>query len=188
MTKVTLLGDSIRMGYGKLVPDMLGEEYEVFQPSENCRFSKYTLRGLFDWREGIEGSDIIHWNNGLWDITTCVDGEPFSDLDEYIKNMLRIAGLLKERAKVVIFATTTAVNDNGNPYDRNFRIEKYNAAIVPELEKIGIIINDLHSVIAPNIERYVCEDNLHMNSEGYEALARKVVSAIKDAEKAIKNQ
>ena len=33
MTKVTLLGDSIRMGYGKLVPDMLGEEYEVFQPS-----------------------------------------------------------------------------------------------------------------------------------------------------------
>ena len=181
MPKVTLLGDSIRMGYGKLVPEMLGDNYEVYQPAENCRFSKYTLRGIFDWREGISGSDIIHWNNGLWDITTCVDNEPFSNLDEYINNMLRIGKLLKERAKIVIFATTTAVNDNGNLYDRNFRIEKYNNAIVPELDKIGIRINDLHSVIAPNIDKYVCEDNLHMNAEGYDALAKKVVEAIKEA-------
>ncbi len=186
MTKVTLLGDSIRMGYGKLVPNMLGENYTVFQPAENCRFAKYTLRGIFDWREGIAGSDIIHWNNGLWDITTCVDGEPFSDIDEYIKTMLRVAGLLKVRAKEVIFATTTAVNDNGNPYDRNFRIIEYNNAIVPELQKIGIRINDLHSVIYPNIDKYVSPDNLHMNEAGYNALARKVVSAIKDAEASIK--
>lgn len=47
--KVTLIGDSIRMiGYGKLVPELLGDEYEVYQPNENGRFAKYTLRGLFD--------------------------------------------------------------------------------------------------------------------------------------------
>lgn len=186
MTKITLLGDSIRMGYGKIVPGMLGDNYTVFQPAENCRFAKYTLRGIFDWREGIEGSDIIHWNNGLWDITTCVDGTPFTDVDEYIKTMIRVGGLLKERAKEVIFATTTAVNDNGNPHDRNFRIIEYNNAVVPHLKKLGIRINDLHSVIYPNISKYVCEDNLHMNSAGYEALACKVVSAIKEAEKSIK--
>ena len=184
MTKVTLLGDSIRTGYGKLVPHMLGEEYEVFQPSENCRFSKYTLRGMFDWKENMVGSDIIHWNNGLWDITPCVDGKPFTDVDEYIKNMLRIAGLLKENAKVVIFATTTPVNDNAK-YDKNSLISEYNKIIVPELERIGIKINDLHSVVYPNIDKYICEDNLHMNDVGYEALARKVVEAIKEAEKYI---
>ena len=50
--KVTLLGDSIRLiGYGLKVPELLGEEFEVFQPGDNCRFAKYTLRGLFDWQE-----------------------------------------------------------------------------------------------------------------------------------------
>ncbi|MCI6734265.1 MAG: hypothetical protein MR437_04210, partial [Clostridiales bacterium] len=71
MKKVTLLGDSIRqIGYGKTVAEELRKEgIEVFQPEENCRFSKYTLRMLFDYKEQIAGSDVIHWNNGLWDVS-----------------------------------------------------------------------------------------------------------------------
>lgn len=186
MTKVTLLGDSIRMGYGKLVPGMLGENYTVFQPSENCRFSKYTLRGIFEWRADIEGSDIIHWNNGLWDCTPCVDGIPFTDIDEYVKNMLRIAGLLKKSAKVVIFATTTPVNDNAR-YDKNSLIAEYNRVIVSELTKIDIRINDLHSLVYPNIDKFICEDNLHMNELGYETIAKQVVNSINDAEASIRS-
>lgn len=69
MTKVTLLGDSIRwIGYGKTVPQMLGDQFEVWQPNDNCRFAKYTLRGLFEWQEQMSGSRIVHWNNGLWDV------------------------------------------------------------------------------------------------------------------------
>ena len=69
MIKVTLLGDSIRMiGYGLEVPSLLGENFEVYQPNDNCRFAKYTLRGLFDWESDMMGSKIVHWNNGLWDI------------------------------------------------------------------------------------------------------------------------
>ena len=69
MIKVTLLGDSIRaIGYGKMVPELLGSDFEVFQPNDNCRFSKYTLRGLFEWDKQMEGTKIVHWNNGLWDI------------------------------------------------------------------------------------------------------------------------
>lgn len=50
MIRVTLLGDSIRMiGYGLKVPVLLRDDFEVFQPKDNCRFAKYTLRGLFDW-------------------------------------------------------------------------------------------------------------------------------------------
>ena len=49
MTKVILLGDSIRrIGYGTKVPELLGENYTVWQPEENCRFAYYTLRMLFD--------------------------------------------------------------------------------------------------------------------------------------------
>ena len=67
MKKVALLGDSIRqIGYGTKVPELLGKEYEVFQPEENCRFVKFTIHMLFDYRDNIMDCDIIHWNNGLW--------------------------------------------------------------------------------------------------------------------------
>ena len=41
MIKVTLIGDSIRQrGYGKAVPKLLGEGFEVVQPEVKCRFAK----------------------------------------------------------------------------------------------------------------------------------------------------
>ena len=43
MIKVTLLGDSIRLiGYGKKVPELLGDDFEIFQPDINCKFAKNT--------------------------------------------------------------------------------------------------------------------------------------------------
>ena len=52
--KITLLGDSIRMiGYGTKVPGLLGDEFTVYQPDDNCRFAKYTLRGLFEWADDM---------------------------------------------------------------------------------------------------------------------------------------
>ena len=187
MIKITLLGDSIRMGYGQLVPGMLGDNYTVFQPADNCKFAKFTLRSILDWNVNIEGSDIIHWNNGIWDISTCVDDAPLTDIEDYVNTMTRIAVQLKKRAKKVIFATTTPVRDPvGSGFESNARIIEYNRFVVPELQKLGIMINDLHSVVYPNIDKYVCEDNLHMNSSGYEALAKQVVKAIKEAEDAIR--
>ena len=68
MKKVVLLGDSIRLiGYGKRVEELLGDQCTVWQPEDNCRFSKYTLRMLFDEQQNIKDADVIHWNNGLWD-------------------------------------------------------------------------------------------------------------------------
>ena len=41
MKKVVLLGDSIRLiGYGTKVPEMLGPEYTVWQPSDNGRYAQ----------------------------------------------------------------------------------------------------------------------------------------------------
>jgi len=153
MKKVTLLGDSIRLiGYGTRVPQMLGDEYEVFQPEDNCRFVKYTLRMLFDFKAQIEGSDVIHWNNGLWDISTRLfeDGKPFTSEEEYVENMLRVAELLKKMGKRVIFATTTPVH-NEHPYNDNAVIERYNALIVPKLKELGIEINDLHTTVMQDL-------------------------------------
>lgn len=182
MKKVVLLGDSIRLiGYGTKVPELLGDGYQVWQSDDNCRFAKYTLRMLFEWREDIADADIIHWNNGLWDTSTGLfddGGKPFTSEAEYVENMLRIASELKKITPHVIFATTTPVHPD-YPYNDNGVIERYNQVLVPKLLEMGLWINDLHSVVAPNIERYICEDQIHLNDAGAKACAEQIVTMIK---------
>ena len=186
MIKVTLLGDSIRMiGYGLKVPALLGEDFEVFQPNENCKFSKYTLRGLFDWEKEMSGTKIVHWNNGLWDICNLFGDGLFTPETEYVENMLRIADILTKKYDKVIFATTTPVT-NQNQYNKNSDIEKYNDLIVPLLKEKGIIINDLYKLVSSDIDKYIRkDDNLHLSDEGVNVCAQKVANIILEASKTL---
>lgn len=183
MKKVVLLGDSIRLwGYGTKVPEMLGEGYEVWQPEDNCRFVKYTLRGLFDWQDGLKDADVIHWNNGLWDCTEIFDDGLFTNEEEYIENMLRVARLLQKITPNVIFATTTPVWDEFE-WTHNDKIQRFNEIIVPKLQEIGVQINDLHSAVAQDIHKYIKEcDKIHLSNEGIELCAKMVVDVIKKFE------
>lgn len=181
MKKVALLGDSIRqIGYGTKVPELLGNEYDVFQPEENCRFVKYTLRMLFDYKDNLRDCDIIHWNNGLWDVCRLFnDGRTFSSEKEYIDNMLRVAKNLKDITPNLIFATTTPVRKE-NPFNKNEDIDRFNAIIVPELKNLGFEINDLNSLIKYDIEKYIRSDDLiHLTESGIEICAKQVVDYIK---------
>lgn len=184
--KITLLGDSIRLiGYGKKVPELLGDEFEVYQPLENCRFAKYTLRGLFDWEKDMRGSRIVHWNNGLWDVCRLFEDGCFSTEQEYVENMLRIADILLKRYDKVIFATTTPVTQN-NMYDNNEDIEKYNKLIVPLLKEKGIIINDLYALVSANVDEYISkEDNIHLTEKGIEVCAKQIADLIKEVSEAL---
>ena len=181
--KVVLLGDSIRMmGYGGKIPEMLGEDYEVWQPEENCRFVKYTLRMLFDYQDQIKDADIIHWNNGLWDVSDLFnEGRLFTSDDEYIANMLRVARLLKKITPNLIFATTTPVAED-YPYNKNSDIARRNEILVPLLEGMGFKINDLYSVAITDLDKYICEDKIHPSEAAAEIYSQKVYEAIKSFE------
>ena len=179
MTKVTLLGDSIRAsGYGNVVPELLGEEYEVYQPNVNGRNAKYTLRCLFDYASQMAGSRIVHWNNGHWDLCDLFGDGTFSTEEEYVSNMLRAAEILLSRYDKVIFATTTPVRPE-NKYNRNETVCRFNEIIVPRLQEKGVIINDLHSLVAVDIPRYICEDNIHLSEEGVQLCAQQVAKVIR---------
>ena len=184
--KVTLLGDSIRMsGYGPLVPTLLGDGFEVYQPEDNCRFAKYTLRGLFDWECHMAGSQIVHWNNGLWDFCDLFGDGPFSTEDEYKTIILRIADILLARYDKVIFATTTPVTEQ-NPHDKNSVIAHYNRLIVPLLEEKGVLINDLHSTVSQDIDRYIRkDDNIHLTDVGAQVCAKQVADTIRAVAKTL---
>ena len=175
--KITCIGDSIRIQYVPEVKEILGEDFEIFAPEGNCRFAKYTLRGIFDWKKDMHGSRIVHWNNGLWDVCNLFGDGLFTSEEEYVENMLRIAKILKAEHEVVIFATTTPVSEK-NVYNKNSDIRRYNEILVPKLQEMGIIINDLYSAVAENIDEYISEDNIHMSESGIALCARLVAEAI----------
>ena len=182
MKKVTLLGDSIRMmGYGARVAEILGKDgVEVFQPDDNCRFAKYTLRMLFDFKDNIAGSNVIHWNNGLWDVADLFGDGQFTSTEEYCDNMLRIADVLLKITPNVIFATTTPVRNN-YPYQKCEDIARLNAAIVPLLKAKNIAINDLYGLVYPVKEEVIRDDDLiHLNEKGIELCSKQIVGSIKE--------
>ncbi len=184
--KITLLGDSIRqIGYGKEVPKLLGEDFEVYQPNENCRFAKYTLRGLFEWEADMRGTRIVHWNNGLWDVCDLFGDGAFTSESEYKETILRVADILLKRYDKVIFATTTPVTSQ-NAYNKNKTIKRYNKMVVPLLQEKGVIINDLYTPVASDVDKYIRkDDNIHLSDEGIKLCAGQVVSIIREVSKTI---
>ena len=178
MKKIILLGDSIRLSYGNRVRELLGEGYTVWQPEDNCRFAAYTLRMLFDYKTQLEGADVIHFNCGLWDMCDLFGDGPFTPLEVYVEQMVRIAKILKTYAPVVIFATTTRPSPKMWGHDLN-RVRAYNAAAMAALEPLGVLFDDLFTPVAEDIDRMISEDYLHASPYGVEILANRVADCIK---------
>lgn len=179
MKKVILLGDSIReWGYGPRVEALLSPDFEVWHAPENGKFAAYTLRQVFDWKEQMQGADVIHWNNGLWDVCDLFGDGPFTPMDQYVATLVRIARVLKTYAPVVIFATTTVTAPEMWGHEAA-RTQAYNEAAIQALTREGIIINDLHAPVAADTARMICEDMIHLSDEGIEVCARQVAEAIR---------
>lgn len=182
MKKVVLLGDSIRLiGYGKRVEELLDGEYMIWQPEDNCRYAKYTLRMLFDFQEEIKNADIVHWNNGLWDLCDLFGDGAFTSLEEYKANMLRIASIIQAWGCKLIFSTTTPTHPD-YPYHSDERIRFYNEEIVKELQEKGVYINDLYGAMCEHKLDGIAEDQLHLNEKGIEICAKCVADAIRNIE------
>ena len=179
--KVALLGDSIRMGYAPRVMGLLGEDYLVFSPNDNCRYAQYQLRMLFDFKEQLEECDIIHFNSGIWDTVDYFGDGIFNDEDTYLRTMVRIAKILQTYAPRVIFATTTPIRKECPDID-TADIIRFNERLVPLLEEMGVEINDLFSTVYADIESNVRgDDYTHLTDAGNELCARQVAAIIKKA-------
>jgi len=180
MKKVVLLGDSIRqIGYGTVINKFLSNNITIWQPEDNCRFAQYTLRMLFENKDQIDGADVIHLNNGLWDVCDIFnDGESFTPINVYIDLIDRISNILLKYGKKVIFATTTPVRLD-NPYNKNSTIVRYNEAVIPLLKKKGIIINDLYGLLVDDIDTNIREDDkIHLTDVAIEKCAKQVAEII----------
>ena len=205
MKNVVLIGDSIRLGYDKKVRELLGSNVQVFSPGENCRYTKFTLWGMYNWMAswGNPNIDVIHWNTGIWDLHRCTaDGELFTPLPEYLETNRRLAIQMESYTKKLIWATIipggkgldkhVPVNYlmNGDPNIAkvyltdymepwNADVRRYNKAATELMRSRGIHVNDLYSVIDGKQDEYISADGIHPTDAGYTALAEKVAAEIR---------
>lgn len=192
MKHVLLIGDSIRMGYGPEVRALLADAAMVEEPGENCRFTTNTLCFLNTWAEQLteapaEGIDLVHWNNGLWDVCHFAgDLLPLVPAEEYRVNLHRIAARLRAlfpKART-LFSLTTPVDENSTKFQRgvpmrtNAEIAAYNEIARQAMGEEGIPVNPLNEYAAA-LSNALHIDWVHYTPEGYRLLAENVAAFIR---------
>lgn len=199
MKNILIFGDSITMGasinsvespgYGPIVKEKLTGKYNVFFIPYNTNFAVHSLRYFIEYAksigvEDLSSIDLIHWNNGLWDVQRMFDEDPLTPIDAYVYYICRIYDRMKvmfPNAKIV-FATMTAANmskASPNRFRADSDIIKYNQAVVKALTERGAIIDDLYSV-SSKFDGDIYLDNVHFKTEGCNMLADAVIKIITD--------
>lgn len=207
MKKLLLIGDSIRMGYCNFVKELLQDKTEVYYTDDNARYAQYTLRCLHDWQGGLKwpvDMDVIHWNNGLWDLlhmnsapTGCdgeaagetitpphitsqcsFDKEPLTPPDMYAYMLKRVHTRIRQifpEAKIVFATSTPVIEEQASwAYRSNAEIKQYNQIARDVLTPLGVRINELGAFAEANCS-HLHRDWVHFNDEGSQLLAKEIV-------------
>ncbi len=188
MKNVMLLGDSIRLFCQESIIKKLGEDYNVWTPTENGRFSRYTQNALRFYLSAFPNPDVIHWNNGLWDVAILYPEDGcFIPLDEYIASLKIILRELKKTGAEVIFATSTPVADEKRflpgpfpPRVLNEDIVRYNEAAVKLMKENNVRVNDLHKTMLDGGEGVISDDMIHPSEKGIDLISDAVCKCIQD--------
>ena len=179
MKKVMLLGDSIRMSYQGSVQRELADIADVWGPDENCRFVKYTLWCIGEWVGKCGSPDLIHWNNGIWDIyRQNPDMGIFTPLDEYLLYLQKALRELRKTRARIIWGTTTPVRPACTTCC-NTDIDLYNTEATRFMAAEGIAINDLNALLKHDVDAYLADDHVHLNDAGIAVCSKCVAQAIR---------
>ena len=188
---ITLLGDSIRLGYQPYVGLYLPEGNNVWGPDENSQHTVNLLANAPGWIKN-KAADIIHINSGLHDIKNI----PYNSRrklvpeDLYVENIERIIKYIHGCWPDcrVIWATTTPVDEEkanaahkeANDFTRyNEDVVRYNELSIALVNRLGVPVNDLYKfVIEGDKEKIMEEDGVHFTDFGCQLLAEQVADTL----------
>lgn len=187
---VLVLGDSISIGYTGPVISLLGSEYDIMHPADNCRNSYYTLNTVDKWLTAWPKYDVIVWNNGLWDdiySNWLIDyPQPGADplwygtsLADYEKYITQIAIKLKATGARVIFFTTTDVPLISGVFipGREILLNDIAKRVLPPL---GIEIRDLNQFALSIPNAHVNSYDVHFTNTANSVIGRFVADIIQN--------
>lgn len=180
--KVLLIGDSIRMDYGKVVDEKLKDQVIVISPTENGNDSANVIKNLDKWL--ADKPVLVTLNAGLHDIKF-KDGKHQVSPEAYEKNLKEIVTKIRASGARVVFLTTTPINDEQHKarkagFERtDAAVKKYNeiAAKVMKAENVQVV--DLYAVVIKAGQKKIQKpDGTHYLPEGSHLLGTAVAEAI----------
>lgn len=193
MKNIYLIGDSIRFGsvggagspgYGVYVKEQLAGIANVYAPNENCQFAQYTLRFLHTWINDVptDDVDIVHWNNGLWDVLRLFGDDPLTDIETYggmLKRVCKRIQYLFPKAKIIFASSTSVIEEWAPPgfIRYNHEIEAYNHKAEEVMNELGVEVNDLYC-ITKSFDKTYYTDWVHFNEKGAKFLANHIVERL----------
>ena len=191
LPNVLIIGDSISIGYTRLVRTQLKGKANVIHNPGNAQGTTLGLIKLKDWL-GDTKWDVIHFNWGLHDLkhvtkagTSNNSNDPNdpqqADLASYTANMEILVKQLKATDSKLIFATTTPYPEGVQPYRSPEDAAKYNAAALKIMKANEIQVNDLYSLVLPKLDPLQKPVNVHFTKEGSTLMADQVTAVIKSA-------
>jgi acyl-CoA thioesterase-1 len=151
--------------------------------------------GLIRWLKPGEKWDVIHFNEGLHDLSyrfpddrdkndkgeyasPTNGGRPNVSLEQYEKNLRLIVARLKQTGAKLIFASTTPVPDaNAAKYVKDSELP-YNAVAKKVMAEEGVAWNDLWAAVKPRQAELQGKRDVHFMASGSTLLAKQVAEAI----------
>ena len=189
LPKVLIIGDSISIGYTPHVVAALKGKAIVKHHKGNAQHTGTGLKKLDGW-VGDTKWDVIHFNWGLWDLCyrhpeskvqgrrDKVRGTLTTSLDQYEKNLDRLAARLKKTGAKLIWANTTTVPE-GEAGRKVGDDTKYNEAAARVMKKHDIVINDLNTLTDSfPAELFTAPGNVHFTTDGSKKIGSTVAGKI----------
>jgi lysophospholipase L1-like esterase len=190
LPRVLLAGDSISMGYGPKVRQLLDGIFQVENLPENGGNSGRLLAHVDEWMIR-PNYYLIHVNCGLHDMLQGGGAPVGVPLDLYAANLERLVTRLQaETSAILIWATTTPIIDallNTPPWTyrgTESDVLTYNEAARRVMTRHNVPINDLHRVVEEAgqercivpAERPQDSPGIHLTETGYNIVASEIAA------------
>ena len=172
LPRVLLIGDSVSRGYTQAVRKELAGRANVHRAPANCGPTASGLKNLDVWLGNpAKKWDAIHFNFGIHDRALAAD--------VYEKNLGELVMRLKATGAKLVWASTTPIPpDTKDGEAATKAIVEKNKIAAAVMKKHGVVIDDLHGWISPDLTKYQKPKDVHFSGPGYERLAQRVARVI----------
>ena len=197
LPRVLIIGDSVSVAYTLDVRKNLAGVANVHRIAANGGSTRTALGeyGLVRWLKPGEKWDVIHFNEGLHDLSYRFSddrdkndkgeyasptngGRPNVSVEQYEKNLRLIVARLKQTGAKLIFGSTTPVPESdAAKYVKDSELP-YNAAAKKVMAEEGVTWNDLWAAVKPRQDQLQGKRNVHFMASGSAVLAKQVAEAI----------
>ncbi len=197
LPRVLIIGDSVSIAYTLDVRKNLAGIANVHRIAANGGSTRTALGdyGLIRWLKPGEKWDVIHFNEGLHDLSyrfpddrdkndkgeyasPTNGGRPNVSVEQYEKNLRLIIARLKQTGAELIFGSTTPVPESdAAKYVKDSELP-YNAVAKKVMAEEGVTWNDLWAAVKPRQAQLQGKRNVHFMASGSAVLAKQVAEAI----------